>query len=85
MNCPYCLSEVLEEANVCKTCSRDLYLFKPMMAKIASLEGQLVAAPSQEVNELRIAELEYLLDEQNQKIANRSSFAWINHMSNLCA
>jgi hypothetical protein len=81
MNCPYCLSEVLEEANVCKTCSRDLYLFKPMMAKIASLEGQLAAAPSQDVSELRIAELEYLLDEQNQKLANRSSFAWIKDIA----
>lgn len=81
MNCPYCLSEVLEEANVCKTCSRDLYLFKPMMAKIASLEGQLAAAPSQEVNELRIAELEYLLEEQNQKLANRSSFTWIKDIA----
>ena len=77
MNCPYCLSEVSEEAHVCKTCSRDLYLYKPMMAKIASLEGQLAATPSQEVNELRIAELEYLLSEQEQKLAKRSLFAWV--------
>jgi hypothetical protein len=76
MNCPYCLSEVSEEAHVCKTCTRDLYLFKPMMAKIASLEGQLAAIPNQEVNELRIAELEYLLEEQNQQLANRPLFAW---------
>lgn len=81
MNCPYCLSEVLEEAYVCKTCSRELYLFKPMMVKISSLEGQLAAAPSQEVNELRIAELEYLLEEQNQKLANRSLFAWIKDIA----
>jgi len=81
MNCPYCLSEVLEEAHVCKTCSRELYLFKPMMVKISSLEGQLAAATSQEVNELRIAELEYLLEEQNQKLANRSLFAWIKDIA----
>ena len=81
MNCPYCLSEVSEEAHVCKTCSRDLYLFKPMMTKIASLEGQLASAPSQEVNELRIAELEYLLDEQNRKLANRSLFIWIKDIA----
>ena len=37
MNCPYCLSEVAEEASVCKICTRDLYLFKPMMAKVAEL------------------------------------------------
>jgi hypothetical protein len=81
MNCPYCLSEVSEEAYVCKTCSRDLYLLKPMMTKIASLEGQLAAAPNQEVNELRIAELEYLLDEQNRKLAHRSSFTWIKDIA----
>jgi len=81
MNCPYCLSEVSEEAHVCKTCSRDLYLFKPMMTKIASLEGQLASAPSQEVNELRIAELEYLLDEQNRRLANRSLFTWIKDIA----
>jgi hypothetical protein len=81
MNCPYCLSEVSEEAYVCKTCSRDLYLLKPMMTKIASLEGQLATAPSQEVNELRIAELEYLLDEQNRKLAHRSSFTWIKDIA----
>ena len=81
MNCPYCLSEVLEEAHVCKTCTRELYLFKPMMAKISSLEGQLAATPSQEVNEFRIAELEYLLDEQNQKLANRSLFTWIKDIA----
>ena len=81
MNCPYCLSEVSEEAHVCKTCTRDLYLFKPMMAKIASLEGQLAAIPSQEVNELRIAELEYLLEEQNQQLANRSMFAWVKDIA----
>ena len=26
---------------VCKTCTRDLYLFKPMMARIAELEAQV--------------------------------------------
>ncbi len=81
MNCPYCLSEVSEEAHVCKTCSRDLYLFKPMMAKIASLEGQLAAMPSQEVNELRITELEYLLEEQNQQLGNRSLYAWVKDIA----
>lgn len=81
MNCPYCLSEVSEEAHVCKTCSRDLYLLKPMMAKIASLEGQLAAIPSQDVNELRIAQLEYLLEEQNQQLTNRSLFAWVKDIA----
>jgi hypothetical protein len=52
-----------------------------MIAKIASLEGQLAAIPSQEVNELRIAELEYLLEEQNQQLANRSMFAWVKDIA----
>ena len=81
MNCPYCLSEVSEEAYVCKTCSRDLYLFKPMMAKVADLEGQLAAVPSPELYELRIAELEQLLDEQNQRLEKRSSLQWISDIA----
>lgn len=81
MNCPYCLSEVSEEAHVCKSCSRDLYLFKPMMAKIATLEGQLAAIPSQEAYELRIAELEHLLDEQVRKLSNRSALTWIKDIA----
>ena len=81
MNCPYCLSEVAEEAYVCKTCSRDLYLFKPMMAKVADLEGQLAAVPSPELYELRIAELEQLLDEQNQKLEKKSSLQWISDIT----
>jgi hypothetical protein len=52
-----------------------------MMAKIASLEGQLAAIPSQEVSELRIAQLEYLLEEQNQQLTNRSLFAWVKDIA----
>ena len=77
MNCPYCLSEVSEEAYVCKTCSRDLYLFKPLMAKVVDLEEKLAAVPSPELYELRIAELEQLLDEQNHKLEKRSSLQWV--------
>ena len=67
MNCPYCLSEVSEEASVCKVCTRDLYLFKPMMAKVAELEKRLEEIPNQDAYEHRIAELQLLLDEQIQK------------------
>ena len=77
MNCPYCTSEVSEEAHVCKTCSRDLYLFKPMMAKVAELEAKLASIPSAELYELRIAELEHALEEQNQKLEKRSFFTWV--------
>jgi hypothetical protein len=78
MNCPYCLSEVSEEAVVCKTCSRDLYLFKPMMAKVADLEKQLAEIPNQEAYEKRISELELMLDEHEQKLAApKSLMNWV--------
>jgi hypothetical protein len=77
MNCPYCLSEVSEEAYVCKICSRDLYLFKPMMAKVADLEAQLAEKPSNEVYEARIEELESLLEDLHQKHATRSFLNWV--------
>lgn len=58
MDCPYCLSELSDEALVCKVCRKDLYLFKPLLAKIADLESKLAAAPSTAVHEQRIRELE---------------------------
>lgn len=77
MNCPYCLSEVSEQAYVCKTCSRDLYLFKPLMIKVADLEKQLSETPNLEVHQLRIEELEILLEEQQQRQAKRSLLTWV--------
>lgn len=73
MYCPYCTSEVSEEAVVCKVCTRDLYLFKPMMAKVADLEKQLSEIPNQEAYERRIAELELMLDENEQKLSQTKS------------
>lgn len=68
MKCPYCLSEVEESAHVCKVCTRDLYLFQPMMKKISDLEQKLDSLKVQEVLEKRIVELEgYVHDLQNQK------------------
>jgi len=67
MNCPYCLSDVNEEAVVCKTCARDLYLFKPMLIKVADLERRLDEIPNSEAYEKRIAELEATLDEHEHK------------------
>ena len=81
MKCPYCLSEVQEEAYVCKTCSRDLYLFKPMMAKVADLEARLSAIPSSEAYEFRIAELEQLLEDQNSQLEKRSLLNWVGDIS----
>jgi len=58
MKCPYCLSEVDSEAYVCKTCSKDLYLFKPLMEKVSSLEEKLTNVSDREILESRISELE---------------------------
>lgn len=41
MKCPYCTSDISREALVCPVCRRDLYLFKPLLARIADLEAQL--------------------------------------------
>ena len=67
MNCPYCLSEVDEEAVVCKACTRDLYLFKPMMARVAELEKQLEEIGNQTNYQERILELEDRLEGYEQK------------------
>ena len=67
MNCPYCLSEVDEEAVVCKACTRDLYLYKPMMARVAELEKQLEEIGNQTNYQERILELEDRLEGYEQK------------------
>lgn len=62
MNCPYCQSELHAEALVCKTCKKDLYLLKPLMAKIATLEDQLKAVPDVTAFEAKILLLEQQLE-----------------------
>lgn len=76
MQCPYCLSAVDEEALVCKTCSRDLYLFKPMMAKVAELENRLLEIPDHQAYEERISELENLLGQKSAQSESRG-FVWL--------
>ncbi|GAB2181272.1 hypothetical protein DLREEDagrD3_14950 [Denitratisoma sp. agr-D3] len=55
MKCPYCVSELNDDALVCVHCRRDLYLFKPLLAKIETLEQQAAAVP---ILQSRIEELE---------------------------
>lgn len=78
MKCPYCLSGVEAEALVCKACTRDLYLFKPMMERVTSLEKRLAEIPDREALERRIAELEAYIDEfrREQETAVESWSHW---------
>lgn len=50
MQCPYCTSEISDNALACPHCARDLYLFKPLLQKIEALEArvaELEKAPRQ--------------------------------------
>jgi hypothetical protein len=72
MNCPYCLSEIADEAVVCKVCTKDVYLFKPMMARIAELESKLLESSPSENHLKRIEVLEAQLAEHvEKKYSNR--------------
>lgn len=51
MNCPFCLEEVKPDALVCRTCTRDIAVPKPLMeanalltARVAELEAELAEA-----------------------------------------
>lgn len=39
VQCPYCISDINGAAMVCPHCQRDLYLFRPLLEKIAKLEA----------------------------------------------
>lgn len=73
MKCPYCFSEVDEEAVACKFCTKDLYLFKPMMKKLADLERQLEDIPDRDAYERRISELEEMLIEREEEVAKEQN------------
>jgi len=60
MRCPYCVSEIADEALACPRCARDLYLFKPLLEKIGQLEKTVAeqAKATAANSETRIAALE---------------------------
>lgn len=60
MKCPYCVSDIDDEALVCPQCRRDIYLFKPLLAKIDELETQVAELP---LLQARIEQLETQLDQ----------------------
>ena len=76
MKCPYCLSLVEDEAVVCKVCTRDLYLFKPMMEKIRTLEEKVQTQQSQDELLHRIAELEEALLHAHEAVHAQKEGLW---------
>lgn len=65
MHCPYCTSDINDAAVVCPVCTRDLYLFKPLQARIEELERQLASQSADKIRALeeRIASLEQELQQ----------------------
>ena len=76
MKCPCCFSEIDDEALVCKVCRRDLYLFKPLLAKIAELEEQVRGLAEHEVFKARILELEQQLEQAHERLNPPKVGAW---------
>lgn len=68
MKCPYCLSEIADEVLACPHCTKDLYLFKPMMQRVADLEVQLNTLPERQVLVQRVSQLEGMLAEQAMSV-----------------
>ena len=58
MQCPYCTSNINDAALVCPVCTRDLYLFKPLLEKIERLEKNPNDTPAFKALEARIVLLE---------------------------
>jgi len=71
MRCPYCVSEIADEALACPRCARDLYLFKPLLEKLAQLEKTVAeqAKAAAANSETRIAALEKELAELKAQTA----------------
>lgn len=61
MECVYCLSTVDDKANVCSVCTRDLYLFRPLLEKVNELEEKLADYQDPVELKARVEELEGML------------------------
>jgi hypothetical protein len=75
MKCVYCLSAVDDKANVCKVCTRDLYLFRPLLEKVKELEAKL--SEHQDPVELQArVELEGLLAAERARMDKKEATPW---------
>jgi hypothetical protein len=72
MQCPYCVEEIDGHALACPHCGRDLYLFKPLLAKIESLERRLDALAELDALRSRVVQLEERLGRSPREAADAS-------------
>lgn len=76
MQCVYCLSAVDDKANVCKVCTRDLYLFRPLLEKVKELEKKLAEHQDPVELQARVEELEGLLVAERARIDQKEVTPW---------
>lgn len=76
MECVYCFSPVDEKANVCKVCTRDLYLFRPLLEKVQALETQLAEYQDPVELKARVEELEGLLAAEQARHEGSQAAPW---------
>jgi hypothetical protein len=58
MQCPYCTSELDVNALVCKVCTKDVFLYKPLLEKIELLEAKVAELTGHEDLLLKVNKLE---------------------------
>lgn len=71
MKCPYCQSDLDEDALTCRFCTKDLYLIKPLLDKVAKLENESGSFENIANLQNRIAELESLISNQDSRLNSK--------------
>jgi len=83
MQCVYCLSAIEDEANVCKVCKRDVYLFRPLLVKVRELEEKLTEHQNATALQTRVEELEALLLAEQLRHEQKKA-GWLHVMLDVC-
>jgi hypothetical protein len=83
MQCAYCLSAIEDDANVCKVCKRDVYLFRPLLAKVQELEEKLAEHQSAAELQARVEELEALLLAEQLR-HEQTEAVWLRALLDVC-